>query len=92
MPNAARVGDPTTHGGVITGPGAVNVLIGGMPAAVLGDLHTCGIPSPPHVPPGPFISGSATVMIGGRPAVRNTDVTSCGAMPIVGCPTVIIGG
>ena len=41
MPPAARVGDPTGHPGVITGPGVATVLLSGMPAAVVGDLHTC---------------------------------------------------
>lgn len=92
MAAAARVGDLTTHGGVITGPGAPTVLIGGMPAAVLGDLHSCPIPPPAHIPSSPFISGSATVLIGGKSALRTTDLCGCGAMTAVGCPTVMIGG
>ncbi|UCD95710.1 MAG: PAAR domain-containing protein, partial [Candidatus Zixiibacteriota bacterium] len=38
---AARVGDQTAHGGVITGPGAPTVLIGKLPASVMGDMHVC---------------------------------------------------
>lgn len=55
MPAAARIGDPTSHGGVITAPpppaaaAVVRVLIGGRPAAVEGSLHVC----PPHVELGP---------------------------------------
>ena len=37
MPPAARVGDPTGHPGVIGPPGVPTVLIGGMPAATVGD-------------------------------------------------------
>lgn len=92
MAAAARVGDPTNHGGVIIGPGAPTVMIGGMPAAVMGDTHACPIPPPGHIPTSPFIVGSTTVMIGGKPALRVTDTCGCGAMPIVGCPTVMIGG
>ena len=92
MAAAARVGDVTTHGGVITGPGEPTVLIGGMPAAVMGYLHTCPIPPPAHIPSSPFVIGSTTVLIGGKPALRTTDVCGCGAMAAVGCPTVIIGG
>lgn len=93
MAAAARVTDFTTHGGVITGPGVPTVLIGGLPAAVLGDQHTCAIPaSTPHIPVSPFISGSVTVFVGGKPALRTTDVCACGAMPAVGCITVMIGG
>ena len=75
MPPAARLTDmhvcpmvtpglpPIPHvGGPITGPGVPNVLIGGLPAAVLGDMCTC------VGPPDAIIKGSATVMISGRPA------------------------
>jgi uncharacterized Zn-binding protein involved in type VI secretion len=93
MPPAARVGDTTVHGGTITGPGVATVLIGGMPAAVAGDLHVCVLPPPGHVPTvSPFPMGSATVLIGGRPAIRTTDACICGAMAAVGAPTVMIGG
>jgi uncharacterized Zn-binding protein involved in type VI secretion len=93
MPAAARVGDPTGHPGVVAGPGVMNVLIGGMPAAVLGDNHVCSMPptAGPH-PPSPFAMGSATVLIGGRGAVRMGDVAGCGAPVAVGMPTVQIGG
>lgn len=93
MAAAARVGDTTNHGGTITGPGAATVLIGGMPAAVAGDLHVCVLPPPNHLPTvSPFPSGSGTVLIAGRPAIRTTDACICGAMAVVGAPTVMIGG
>jgi uncharacterized Zn-binding protein involved in type VI secretion len=91
MPNAARVGDPTGHPGTITGPGTPTVLIGGMPAAVVGDLHACSFPPPPPHPPTPFPMGSTTVLIGGKPALRVGDMSGCGAPIIVGAPTVMIG-
>jgi uncharacterized Zn-binding protein involved in type VI secretion len=93
MPPAARVGDPTAHPGVITGPGVPTVLIGGMPAAVMGDLHACAIPFPagPH-PPTPIAKGSATVLIGGRPAARVGDMSGCGAPIVMGMLLVEIGG
>nr|WP_210412428.1 PAAR domain-containing protein [Pseudarthrobacter sp. NIBRBAC000502772] len=50
MPGAARVGDTTAHGGTVVGPGVATVLIAGMPAAVVGDMHACVIPSPPPHP------------------------------------------
>jgi uncharacterized Zn-binding protein involved in type VI secretion len=92
MPPAARVGDPTGHPGVITGPGVATVMIGGMPAAVAGDLHTCSFPGPPPHPPTPFPMGSATVLISGRPCLRMGDMSGCGAPIIMGAPTVIVGG
>jgi uncharacterized Zn-binding protein involved in type VI secretion len=93
MPPAARVGDPTAHPGTVAGPGAATVMIGGQPAAVVGDLHSCAMPplAGPH-PPNPFPKGSSTVMIGGRPALRLGDVAGCGAAIVMGCPTVLIGG
>jgi uncharacterized Zn-binding protein involved in type VI secretion len=89
MPPAARVTDPTVHGGVVTGPGVPTVLIGGLPAAVLGDIHACPI-QPGHPPSTPFTAGSASVQIGGRPALRVGDAAGCGAMVPVGCPTVVL--
>lgn len=92
MPAAARVGDTTNHGGTVVGPGQATVLIGGMPAAVLGDNHICSMPPNTHQPTAsPFIQGSATVMIGGMPALRAGDTCVCGAAVAVGAPTVIIG-
>ena len=100
---AARVGDTTVHGGVITGPGCPTVLIGGMPAARMGDMHTCPLASPPPPPPapptphvgGPIAKGSATVLIGNMPAARMGDMATCTGPPdsiVVGCMTVLIGG
>lgn len=93
MPPAARTLDKTLHPGVVGGPGVPNVLIGGLAAAVAGDLHTCSIPTPagPH-PATPFAKGSLTVTIGGRQALRVGDVAGCGAPIAQGCLTVEIGG
>ncbi len=92
MASAARVGDTTNHGGTIAGPGCATVLIGGMPAAVMGDNHICVIPpNTGHLTMSPFILGSVTVLIGGKPAIRTSDSCLCGAMSAVGCPTVSIG-
>jgi uncharacterized Zn-binding protein involved in type VI secretion len=92
MPPAARVTDTTTHGGTIIGPGDPTVLIGGMPAAVMGDNHVCVLPPNVHQPTvSPFPVGSATVLIGGKMAIRVGDVCICGAGAAVGEPTVLIG-
>ncbi len=73
-------------GGPVLPPGAVNVLIGGLPAACVGDICVCV--GPPDV----IAMGSSTVLIGGRPAARMGDLTAHGGSIIIGCPTVIIGG
>lgn len=96
MPPAARLTDLHTcpmvtvlvpHvGGPITGPGAPTVLIGGLPAAVVGDMCVC------TGPPSTIVMGSPTVMIGGKPAARMGDPTAHGGVIAAGCPTVQIGG
>jgi uncharacterized Zn-binding protein involved in type VI secretion len=92
MPAAARVGDISTHGGTLMGPGAATVLVAGMPASVAGDLHTCALPPNVHQPTvSPFPAGSVTVLVAGRPALRTTDTCLCGAASAVGAPTVMIG-
>jgi uncharacterized Zn-binding protein involved in type VI secretion len=91
---AARLGDPTTHGGAIVA-GSADVLIGGMPAARAGDFATCPLVTGnvPHVG-GPIVTGSATVLINGRPAARMGDsIAENGAVSAVaaGQATVLIG-
>ncbi len=93
---AARIGDnhicpmsdgPKPHvGGPIVGPGVPTVLIGGMPAAVMGDMCTCVSPAPDTI-----VLGSVGVFIGGKPAARMGDMCAHGGTIILGCPTVLIG-
>lgn len=99
MPPAARLTDlhvcpmvtpalpPIPHvGGPVVGPGVPTVLVGKLPAAVVGDNAVCV--GPPDV----IVMGSATVMIGGKPAARVGDLTAHGGSITLGCPTVVIGG
>jgi uncharacterized Zn-binding protein involved in type VI secretion len=59
------------------------VLIGGLPAAAVGD--GCGVDA--------IARGSATVFIGGRPAARVGDPPAAGgAVMPPGARTVLIGG
>lgn len=71
-------------GGPILPPGAVKVLIGGLPAARVSDMAVCV--GPPDV----IAMGSFKVMIGGLPAARMGDMTAHGGTIVLGCPTVII--
>lgn len=81
------VPSPIPHvGGPIVGPGVPTVLVGSLPAAVVGDSCTC------TGPPDTIAMGSATVMIGGMPAARIGDSTAHGGSIAAGCATVIIGG
>ena len=91
MPPAARITDlhacPIIPSGApISGPCVPNVLIGKLPAAVMGDLCACVLPI------NPIVKGSTTVLIGGRPAARMFDPCTCGGQIVIGCPTVIVGG
>lgn len=96
MPPAARVTDMhvcpmvtgiVPHvGGPILPPCAVQVLIGGLPAARITDLATCV--GPPDV----IVRGSSTVLIQYLPAARMLDNTAHGGMIVLGEFTVIIGG
>ncbi|HXB93524.1 MAG TPA: PAAR domain-containing protein [Puia sp.] len=72
-------------GGPITGPGCPTVLIGGMPASVVGDICTC------VGPPDSILLGSMTVLFGGMPAARMGDPTVHGGTVLGGDPTVLIG-
>lgn len=94
MPPAARIGDmhtcplcdPKPHvGGPIISPCCPTVLIGGIPAARVGDMAICLGPTDV------IVTGSATVAIGGRPAARIGDTTAHGGVITTGCTTVIIG-
>jgi uncharacterized Zn-binding protein involved in type VI secretion len=78
---------PIPHvGGPIAGPGVPTVLIGMMPAAVVGDMCVCV--GPPDV----IALGSFTTLIMGKPAARMGDMTAHGGSIVLGCPTVLIGG
>lgn len=90
MPTAARVMDSTTGPGIVAGPGVNSVQIGGVSAAIGGDIHTCSHPAP-H-PPTTFLAGSGTVLIGGRPALRVGDSPACGGPIAAGATNVQIGG
>lgn len=100
MPPAARLNDfhqcPMTTpvgpvqvphvGGPIAGPGAPTVLIGGVPAAKVGDVAIC------FGPPDAIVKGSMTVKIMGVPAARLGDKTAHGGTIMMGFPKVLIGG
>ncbi len=91
---AARATDPVVcpavtvlvpHVGGPIAAGAPTALIGGMPAARVGDVVTC------VGPPGVIAMGSFTVMIAGQPAARMGDVAGHGGAIAAGFPAVLIG-
>jgi uncharacterized Zn-binding protein involved in type VI secretion len=96
---AARLGDmhvcpmvtpglpPIPHvGGPILPPCVPTVLVGNIPAAVLGTQCVC------VGPPDFIVVGSTTVLIGNKPAARMGDNTAHGGAIVGGLPTVLIGG
>lgn len=95
MPPAARITDlhtcPMVNGIVphVGGPinvGHPNTIIGGMPAARIGDMAVC------VGPPDTIATGSGTVIIGYMPAARLGDSTVHGGTIVMGHPTTMIGG
>jgi uncharacterized Zn-binding protein involved in type VI secretion len=77
---------PIPHvGGPILPPGAVTVLIGGLPAARVGDMAVCV--GPPDV----IALGSFTVLTMSMPQARIGDMTAHGGSIVLGYPTVLVG-
>jgi uncharacterized Zn-binding protein involved in type VI secretion len=97
MPPAARISDmhtcplatpgtpPVPHVGGPVSAGFPMVLIGGMPAARVGDMAIC------VGPPDSIAMGSPTVLIGNMMAARQGDPTVHGGVISIGFPTVLIG-
>lgn len=78
---------PVPHiGGLLLPLGVVPVIIGGLPAARVGDMASCVGPIDT------IVMGSATVLIQGMPAARMLSQTAHGGVVLTGFPTVLIGG
>ena len=77
MPPIPHVGGPVSIG-------CPTVLIGGMPAARMGDMAIC------TGPPDTIVMGAFNVLIGGKPAARMGDMTLHGGNIVVGFPTVLM--
>ena len=65
--------------------GCPTVMIGGMPAARVGDMVVC------VGPPDTIAMGSTGVFIGGMPAARMGDMTVHAGSIVIGMPNVMIG-
>ncbi len=82
----ARLGDVSSHGGVIVSA-ARRTLVDGRPAARMGDLHACPVPFHGVTR---IVSGASKTLIEGRPAARVGDVTGCGAMIVSGSRKALV--
>ena len=71
----ARLGDVTTHGGVIVTANGGASLDGGRPVACIGDIVSC-----PCCGNTTIVSGSWNSLINGQPVARMGDYTACGGM------------
>ncbi len=83
-PMVTEGGTPHVGGPILPGSNTT-VIIGGAPAACVGDNCNCA------GPPDTITQGSTTVLIGGKQAARQGDITAHGGTIVVGCPTVLIG-
>jgi uncharacterized Zn-binding protein involved in type VI secretion len=77
---------PIPHVGGPIMAGCPTVLIGGLPAARVGDMAICV--GPPDV----VVKGSTSVLIGFMPAARMGDLTAHGGSIVLGFPQLLIGG
>ena len=78
----ARLGDISSHGGIIV-TGAARTLVNGMPVARMLDLHVCPIPFHGITP---IVTGSTDTSTEGLPNARVGDITACGAIILTGSP------
>ena len=83
----ARLGDPSSHGGVII-TAAARTLVNGLPVARMGDLHACPMPGHGITP---IVVGSATSLTEGCPNARLGDIAACGAVIVAGSGNTFSG-
>ncbi len=76
---------PVPHVGGPIVVGCPTVLIGGLPAARVGDMAVC------VGPPDTIAMGSMSVLIGGMPAARLGDMTAHGGTIVLGHFLTLIG-
>lgn len=73
-----RLGDKTSHGGVVI-EASSHSDSGGVGIARVGDKASC-----PKHGTGPIVTGDATMIVDGMPVARHGDTTACGATLIAG--------
>ena len=78
--DVARLGDVTSHGGVLAAPVNTSVLTNDRPTAHVGTAIYCPAGSPnPHGPTA-IVGGNTSVRVGGIPIAHRLSPTSCGAV------------
>lgn len=75
----ARLGDITTHGGILAAPVNTSVLTNDRPTAHIGTAIFCPSGTPSHGPT-VIVGGNPSVRVGGIPIAHRLSPTSCGAV------------
>ena len=90
MPAVARIGDVTSHGGILKAPVATSVLTNGRPTAHIGTFIFCPKGTPSHGPT-VVVTGIPGVLVEDIPIATVGSVTSCGAVVATGSGDVEAG-
>jgi uncharacterized Zn-binding protein involved in type VI secretion len=75
----ARLGDVTTHKGILAAPVNTSVLTNDRPTAHIGTVVFCPAGTPPHGA-GVVVGGNSSVKVGGIPIAHRLSPTTCGAL------------
>jgi uncharacterized Zn-binding protein involved in type VI secretion len=86
MPKVARLGDMTSHGGVII-TGSPKLYDTGPPVARITDLHACPLHGVNII-----VTGSPTMSSDMLPVARIGDMCACGAAIVTGSATTNLDG
>ncbi|QBC44952.1 PAAR domain-containing protein [Iodobacter fluviatilis] len=84
MKRVIRLGDLTSHGGVVISAASTSNMFG-KPVALLGDQVSCPIPGHGVCP---IIEGDPSWNVGGKPVALEGHMTSCGAVLISSMPEI----
>jgi uncharacterized Zn-binding protein involved in type VI secretion len=84
MKRVIRIGDPSSHGGVVISAQPKTVLFG-KPVAVVGDKVACPLPGHGVCP---IVEGDPTWLVGGKAVALEGHKTACGASLISTMPPV----
>lgn len=76
MRNVIRLGDPTSHGGKVIAASAPQVVVDGLPVALVGDACSCPIPGHTGCT---IAEGNLAHLVDGIPVAYQDHKTSCGA-------------
>ena len=86
MGNIIRLGDTSTHGGILV-TSSVNVFVNGIGVVRLFDIHCCPIPGHGCTP---MVTASPDTTANSRNICRTGDLAACGAAAISGSPNTSV--